>query len=173
MKIMNQKLDFFGFNNYRGDRIKSAGNTSEMIGDLPGSAHTAFFDKTEYWQVTPEVLYWGPKFFYERYKLPVIVTENGMSNIEWVSLDGKVHDPQRIDYLNRYLNELEKAINDGVDVKGYFVWSIMDNFEWAEAYKQRFGLVFVDYVTGKRTMKDSAYWYKQVISSNGGSLKSD
>lgn len=117
--------------------------------------------------MTPEALYWGPKFFYERYKKPVIITENGMSNSDWVNIDGKVHDPQRIDYLHRHIRELKKALFDGTDIKGYFTWSIMDNFEWALGYSERFGLVYVDYTTKKRILKDSAYWYKDVIKSNG------
>ena len=100
----------------------------------------------------------------------MIITENGLSNLDWVSLDGKVHDPQRIDFLRRYLLELGRACADGVDVRGYFHWSIMDNFEWANGYKERFGLVYVDYETQQRTPKDSAYWYKNVIVSNGQSL---
>jgi beta-glucosidase len=130
-----------------------------------GHALTAFR-----WPVTPEALYWGPKFYYERYKLPVYITENGMSNVDWVALDGKVHDPQRVDFLRRYLRELKRACADGVDVRGYFVWSLMDNFEWAEGYKERFGIVFVDYATQKRIPKDSALWYKEVIASNGRRL---
>jgi beta-glucosidase len=122
------------------------------------------------WPVTPEALRWVPRFYYERYKLPIVVTENGMANVDWVAQDGKVHDPQRVDFLQRYLHEYQRAAADGVPLKGYFVWSIMDNFEWAEGYKQRFGLVYVDYSTQKRTPKDSAYWYKQVIASHGANL---
>jgi len=81
-----------------------------------------------------------------------------------------VHDPQRIDYLRRYLLELDRAIADGTGVKGYFQWSILDNFEWAEGYDKRFGLVYVDFETLKRTVKDSAYWYSNVIKTNGEAL---
>jgi beta-glucosidase len=88
-----------------------------------------------------------------------------MANVDWISLDGKVHDPQRIDYTERYLSALQRAADEGVPVKGYFYWSIMDNFEWAEGYKQRFGLIYVDYPTQRRVMKDSALWYKAVIAS--------
>ena len=119
------------------------------------------------WPVVPESLRWGPRFLHERYQLPVVVTENGISLADWVALDGKVHDPQRIDFLQRYLTELRRAIADGADVRGYFHWSIMDNFEWAEGYQQRFGLVHVDYQTQRRTPKDSAWWYQDVIASNG------
>jgi beta-glucosidase len=100
----------------------------------------------------------------------VYITENGLSNQDWIALDGKVHDSQRIDFLHRYLRELKRACADGVDVRGYFQWSIMDNFEWAEGYKERFGLVYVDYPTQRRIPKDSAYWYQSVIESNGGCL---
>jgi hypothetical protein len=86
--------------------------------------------------------------------------------------DGKIHDPQRIDYVARHLVEYERAINDSVKADGYFLWSIMDNFEWAWGYRQRFGIIFVDYSTGKRILKDSAHWYKDVIKSNGAFLHS-
>ena len=86
------------------------------------------------------------------------------------SLDGQVHDPQRIDFTARYLRELRRAIADGTPVRGYFHWSLLDNFEWAQGYKDRFGMVFVDYPTQKRTLKDSARWYRDVIASNGASL---
>ena len=166
MKTICQPLDFFGVNIYLGMPSR-AGKEGKAEGvPLPlGYAMTSMR-----WPVTPEALYWGPRFFWERYKLPIFITENGMSNIDWVSLDGKVHDPQRIDFLKRYLLELQKASEDGVDIGGYFQWSILDNFEWARGYKERFGLVYVDYPTQKRVLKDSAYWYKDVIASNGATL---
>ena len=90
--------------------------------------------------------------------------------MDWKALDGKVHDYQRIDFTHRYLLELERAIDDGIEVIGYTHWSIMDNFEWCHGYKMRFGLIYVDYETMERTLKDSAYWYKEVIATNGESL---
>ena len=122
------------------------------------------------WRVSPEAIYWGPKFLFERYKLPIVITENGMGNCDWVHMDGKVHDPQRIDFLHRYLAELERSIDGGTRVDGYFQWSLTDNFEWGHGYSQRFGLIFVDYPSGKRILKDSAYWYRDVIASNGNTL---
>ena len=123
-----------------------------------------------HWPVTPDALYWGPKFFYERYGKPIVITENGLGLSDWVALDGKVHDPQRIDFLSRYLIALERAMQDGVEVDGYFQWSLMDNFEWQEGYRFRFGLVHVDYQSQKRTPKDSAFWYRELIASNGANL---
>jgi beta-glucosidase len=100
----------------------------------------------------------------------VIITENGVSSLDWVALDGKIHDPQRIDYTRRYLRELQRAGADGVELAGYFHWSLLDNFEWAEGYKQRFGLVYTDFETGERIIKDSGYWYRDVIASHGENI---
>lgn len=83
-----------------------------------------------------------------------------------VTEDGKVHDPNRIDFLARYLGELKKAAT-AADIRGYFHWSLMDNFEWSKGYSERFGLIYVDYRTQQRIMKDSAYWYRDYIKNNG------
>ncbi len=167
LKIINQPLDFFGFNSYQDVTVRADKEGNPYVVKYPeGFGRTAM----PTWNVTPKIMYYGPKFFYERYKLPILVTENGMSNIDTVFLDGKVHDPVRIDFLNKYLLEYRKAGDEGVPLKGYFQWSFLDNFEWAEGYNERFGLVYVDYPTGKRIMKDSAYWYADVIKTNGGNL---
>ena len=84
-----------------------------------------------------------------------------------VSLDGKVHDPNRIDFLQRYLRCLKKTAEEGTPVEGYFLWSLMDNYEWSKGYSERFGIVHVDYKTQVRTIKDSGYWYRDVIAGNG------
>jgi beta-glucosidase len=100
----------------------------------------------------------------------MVITENGFSAHDWVDLDGRVRDPQRIDYTRRYLRQLRRAIADGTDVRGYFHWSIMDNFEWQCGYRERFGLIHVDYTTLRRTPKDSARWYARVIATHGQAL---
>jgi beta-glucosidase len=161
-----QPLDFLGVNIYQGYPTRAGDNGQPELVEHPiGHAQTAYR-----WAVTPQVLYWGPKFLAERYQLPLFITENGMSSADWIALDGKVHDPQRVDFLHRYLLELRKACADGVDVRGYFQWSLTDNFEWAEGFKERFGLVYVDYPKQTRILKDSAYWYRDLIASNGESL---
>lgn len=166
LRDIQQPLDFFGVNIYSGRYVRAGKDGQpEFVPPPPGQAQSAL-----HWPVTPEALYWGPRFLYERYRLPIYITENGFSNCDWVSLDGKVHDPQRMDFTQRYLRELHRAICDGVDVRGYFHWSIMDNFEWAEGYKERFGLVYVDYATQRRIPKDSAYWYRKIIRTNGAAL---
>ncbi len=163
--LVSQPLDFYGYNNYQG-RI-----------DYPVDPYG--YDNYGYqgcpknifgWNVTPDSLYWSSKFLYERYGKPLIITENGYSQYDWVALDGKVHDANRIDFVHRYLLSLRKAIDEGIPVIGYHYWSILDNFEWANGYDQRFGMIHVDYRTLKRTMKDSAYWYRDVIKSNGSNL---
>lgn len=163
MDIICQPIDFLGVNLYQGTKL--AYDQVTMAKREPGYPATAL-----QWTIDPEVLYYMPKYLQERYNLPIYITENGMSNIEWKSIDGKVHDPQRIDFLNRYLLELKRAVDEGVDIRGYFCWSLMDNFEWNHGFNQRFGLVYVDYVTQERTWKDSAYWYKKLIETNGEML---
>ena len=169
METIRQPLDFFAFNVYFGAPTRAGKDgRPEVVPMAPGHPLTAFR-----WYVSPEVLYWAPKFFYERYKLPIVISENGFSGTDWVALDGKCHDPQRIDFTTRYLLALEKAIREGVPVRGYFHWTLLDNFEWANGTKERFGLIHTDYVTQRRTLKDSAYWYKKVIATNGKCLKAE
>lgn len=160
-EIVTEPLDFYGFNIYQGMEDL---NSTEEYGPYayPGSPKTSMD-----WNVTPEVLYWSCRFLYERYGKPIMITENGMSSFDWVSLDGKVHDPNRIDFLHRYLRSIKDAVSEGIPVLGYQYWSIMDNFEWINGYDKRFGLVYVDYRTQKRTIKDSACWYRDVIATNG------
>jgi beta-glucosidase len=162
MRLINQPLDFYANNIYNGQEYRADENGNpQQVEHKVGLGKTAI-----QWPVTPEALRWGSRFYYERYKLPFIITENGMSAHDVVSLDGKVHDPNRIDFLNRYLLQLEKATDDGVDVRGYFQWSLIDNFEWAKGYNDRFGLIYVDYETQQRIPKDSYYWYKEWIEKH-------
>ncbi|HEY3330560.1 MAG TPA: GH1 family beta-glucosidase [Capsulimonadaceae bacterium] len=165
--IIHEPIDFYGSNIYSSQTIAADPEGKPVVvAPKPGNPRTLF-----QWSRTEEALYWGPKFLAERYKLPIIITENGMSGGDWVAIDGHVHDSHRVDFLTRYLRALGNAVADGVDVRGYFHWSILDNFEWAEGYKHRFGLIHVDYETQKRVLKDSAFWYRKVILSNGASLE--
>ncbi|KOY54264.1 GH1 family beta-glucosidase [Streptomyces sp. XY332] len=99
--------------------------------------------------------------------VPVLITENGAAYVDYADPEGDVHDPERIDYLHGHLSAVHRAIADGADVRGYFVWSLLDNFEWAYGYSKRFGLVHVDFATQRRTLKDSARWYADVIARGG------
>ncbi|MBX3389730.1 MAG: beta-glucosidase [Phycisphaeraceae bacterium] len=166
METIHQPIDFYGVNVYSGVPVKIGANgNAEIVPWAPGVPTS-----TMRWPVAPKALYWGPRFLHERYKLPIVITENGMANLDWIASDGRVHDPQRIDYTRSHLLEFERAGADGVPVGGYFHWAILDNFEWAEGYKERFGLIHVDFATQKRTLKDSAYWYAEVIRTHGGHL---
>ncbi len=166
LKLISEPIDFYGQNIYNGKCVRMGGDGKpEIVKRYEGFPKTAI-----QWPVTPECLYWGPRFLQERYQKPIYITENGLSCQDSISLDGKVHDPARIDFLARYLRELKRAVEDGVDIRGYFQWSLMDNFEWACGYSERFGLIFVDYQTQKRIWKDSAYWYRDLIRENGDGL---
>jgi beta-glucosidase len=166
MDIIHQPLDLFGFNNYFARRVRM--DDEGKVEDVQGPDGPPL--TTMGWRVTPEGLYWGPKFFYERYNLPIVITENGMAGTDWVHLDGKVHDPARIDFLHRYLQQYLRASQDGVDCRGYFEWTFLDNFEWGFGYSKRFGIVYTDYETLERIPKDSAYWYRKTIETNGAEL---
>lgn len=161
MAIIQSDVDFIGLNIYAGPTVEDDNGYIKVIRQAEGHAVTGLN-----WLMSEGVMYWGTKFMYERYKKPIYITENGLSNKDWVALDGKVHDEARIDFLKRYLGALEKSQQDGADIRGYFQWSFMDNYEWAEGYRERFGLVHVDFTNGKRTPKESFYWYKDLIKTN-------
>ncbi len=160
LEIISRPLDFYGVNIYEGTRIKAGPDGEPVAIPYPAGHPRTMMD----WAVTPEALYWGPRLLAERYGLPVYITENGCATSDWIAKDGAVHDPSRIDYIDRHLDQLARAVRDGVDVRGYFHWSIMDNFEWAYGYTKRFGLVHVDFETGERTPKDSYHWFKSRIA---------
>ena len=163
---VSQKLDFYGFNCYQGTQDYPPPEDGYNNYAWQGSPKTGFG-----WNFTPQALYYSSKFWYERYGLPVLITENGYAGLDHVMLDGKVHDPQRQDFLHRYLLQVKRAVDEGIPVLGYQYWSIMDNFEWAAGYDPRFGLVYVDYHNNcERTIKDSALWYRDVIAANGKNL---
>jgi len=162
LKLVSTPVDFFGLNIYSGKECQAGEGGPEEIRYPDGTPKTMML-----WNVTPDCLYWGPKFLHERYGKSIIITENGMAGTDWVSVDGKVHDGARIDFIHRYLRSYKKAAAEGVDAAGYFQWSLMDNFEWYFGYSKRFGIVHVDYQTQVRTLKDSAYFYSDVIKTNG------
>lgn len=170
MELISQPIDFYGCNIYQSMAVHNRSDNNES--NYESNAYLGCPRTMMGWPVTPEVLYWAPKFLYERYKLPILVSENGLAAMDWVCLDGRVHDSMRKDYIHRYLVEYQRADEEGVDLMGYLYWSIMDNFEWADGYDRRFGLIYVDYQTQQRTIKESAYWYKKVIESNGEYLSS-
>lgn len=156
-----QPLDAVGFNLYDCPRVRanSAGEP-EVCPLAPGCARTGFN-----WPMTPEGHYYGPLFAYERYKLPIFITENGLSNRDWKQLDGRVRDPERVDFIDRHLGALNQAAAE-VPIYGYLHWSLLDNFEWNHGYRERFGLVHVDYTTFERTPKESFFHYRDLIKNS-------
>lgn len=166
MDVIRQPLDFFAANHYSAQYVRrGAEGLPEDVKPPPGAP--MFTTRTA---VMPEVLYWAPKFYHERYGLPYLVAENGLSTVDWVSTDGGVHDTQRIDQLQRYLRAYRRAGAEGIPLMGYYHWSVLDNFEFTEGYRERYGLIHVDFQTQRRTLKDSAHWYAEIIRTNGAAL---
>lgn len=166
MALISEPIDYLAFNCYSGSPVK-AGPDGKAVEVEHGHGIGNARGTLPWLSVAPEAVYWATRWQTERYQLPIVISENGLCNTDWVHLDGQVHDPQRIDFMARYLSAIERAIADGAPVAGYFYWSVLDNFEWAEGYKDRFGLIHVDYTTQVRTPKDSYYWYRDVIARGG------
>ena len=163
LATISQPLDFYGLNYYTPMQVRAAAEGSEMPFDqceIPGYPTTDFG-----WPIVPEGLREVLGQLRGRYPdlPPVLVTENGCSYGTGPDEHGVVDDQPRIDYLDAHLRAVAQAIEDGVDVRGYYCWSLLDNFEWAEGYTQRFGLVHVDYDTLGRTPKRSFDWYAAMI----------
>lgn len=158
-------IDFLGVNHYQ----------QVLVGDDPTggvarvSEEAAGIDRTSFgWSITPAALTEVLRHTQERYTagLPLLVTENGASFTDYVTPDHKVHDPERIAYLDGYLVAIDDAVAAGINVTGYFAWSFLDNYEWAEGYDKRFGLVYVDFATQERVPKDSAHHYASLITTH-------
>ena len=166
MQLIHQPLDYLGVNFYF-PRVTVPAARREGWDYLPFSEERESLTGMG-WEVYAPALRCLLHNFNRRYKVPLYVTENGCSVKEdAVSPDGKVHDPRRIDYLNKHLAVMHQAISEGVDLRGYFEWSLMDNFEWSWGYTQRFGIIHVNYQSLVRTPKDSYHWYAEVIKTGG------
>lgn len=163
LAIMAAPLDFLGVNYYQPDYAKAnpAAPFGVEMALIPDREYTAFG-----WPVVPEGLtqtLTGLKARYGDACPPLYITESGCSQNDVVGADGRVHDNFRIRYHEAHLEAVRDAMRQGAEVRGYFAWSLLDNFEWAEGYSQRFGLVHVDYATQKRTPKDSYFWFREFL----------
>ncbi len=162
--LFQQPIDFLGLNYYtrnvqRHDPLGFFGAATER----PPGVYTAMD-----WEIYPAGLYHVLREFHARYRLPIFVTENGAGfEDEKPGADGRVDDAERLLYLQGHLEMCHRAISEGVDLRGYLVWSLMDNFEWGFGYAKRFGIVRCDFATQARTPKRSALWYRRVIEENG------
>jgi len=160
-------MDFIGVQNYTREKVAHSGITP-LIWAKVIKADKRKVDITEMnWEVYPESIYEMLLKFskYKNFK-EIIVTENGAAFPD-VVVNGKIHDEKRSNYLDQYLTQVLRAKKEGVKVNGYFVWSLTDNFEWAEGYRPRFGLVYVDFATQERVIKDSGYWYSNFLANQG------
>jgi beta-glucosidase len=165
LKAIGSPLDFLGINIYTPLYARADGSPQgyAVVPHPPSFPRMA----SPWLFIGPEALYWGPKHAADIWKIKELyITENGTSSSDVPAADGRVYDTDRVMYLRNYLSELQRATSDGVPVKGYFLWSLMDNFEWADGYTNRFGLHYVDFATQKRTPKLSADFYREVIRRN-------
>ncbi|HEY8498470.1 MAG TPA: family 1 glycosylhydrolase, partial [Limnochordales bacterium] len=165
MRQIARPIDFLGVNYYsrqlaRHDPGEPLLEMRQVEGPLPKTAMG--------WEIYPQGLRLLLRRLHREYTrdLPILITENGAAFDDAVSPDGAVHDPDRVAYLREHLLELARAIDEGAPVQGYFLWSLLDNFEWAHGYSKRFGILYVDFETQARIWKDSAHWYRRVIEAN-------
>ena len=166
LSTISSKVDFVGVNVYAPNAYVRASEAAPGFVELPLQAshpHMA----SPWLKVAPEALYWAPRHVARLWDAKdIFITENGASAADKPAADGMVYDLDRVMYLRNYLMHLQRATAEGIPVRGYFLWSLLDNFEWADGYATRFGLVHVDYATLKRTPKLSASFYREVIARN-------
>jgi beta-glucosidase len=165
MQAIGSPLDFVGLNIYSGNYVR-ADNSAQGYSVPPQPAsypHMVF----SWLGLAPEAIYWGVRNVSELWKpAAILITENGCPSKDVVTQAGRIDDTDRLMYLRNYLTHLQRATSEGYPVKGYFLWSLLDNFEWTSGYSVRFGIHYVDYKTQKRTPKLSAAWYREVIVRN-------
>ena len=164
LEHISRPTDFLGLNIYTGRFVRAGKKGRPETLPFPPSYPVA--DAT--WLLhAPQSLYWGPRHVAEIYgEKAIYITENGAGYDDASPINGEVLDLHRRDYVRNYLRELHRSIGDGVPVKGYFLWSFMDNYEWEDGYQRRFGVVYCDFKTRQRTPKASALWYARVMAAN-------
>ncbi|CAN5508901.1 GH1 family beta-glucosidase [soil metagenome] len=165
LKIIASPIDFVGINCYTADFVRASTSPAgyAMVPYPESYPHML----SPWLRPGPEALYWAPKIAASVWNIKEIyITENGASSSDIPTPEGAVYDTDRVCYLRNYLTQLHRAVSEGVPVRGYFVWSFMDNYEWADGYGTRFGIHYVDFATQKRTPKLSAHYYRQVIVRN-------
>ncbi len=165
LAIIASPLDFVGTNVYQASYVRAdASEAGYALVPKPSSYPHMY---SQWLDIVPEALYWVPKLTSDIWHPKAIyITENGCSSEDHIALDGHVYDTDRVMFFRNYLAQLHRAVNEGVPVKGYFLWSLLDNYEWADGYGKRFGITYVDFGTQKRTLKLSGEYYKQVIAAN-------
>ena len=165
MKVIGSPLDFVGMNVYTPTFVRASGNALgfETVPNPASYPHMA----SSWLYIGPEALYWAPRHVSQIWNVKeMYITENGCSSLDVLTPDGQVYDTDRVMYLRNYLTNLHRAVSEGFPVKGYFLWSLMDNFEWADGYNLRFGIYYVDFKNQKRYPKLSAKFYRDTIAHN-------
>ena len=162
LSIISTEMDFLGINYYSSSKIEYDQDSELKFKGIDGGEEKTAMG----WEICPDSLYELLIRIKSEYtKLPLYITENGAAFDDKVTEDNKVHDIERINFVKAHLKVIQRFIEDGGNLKGYYLWSLMDNFEWSFGYSKRFGMVYVNYDTQERIMKDSALWYKEVINS--------
>ena len=165
LKLISQKLDFFGLNHYAPIYVAPNPSASLGVGEVAPPAGVPLTDAGL--EIAPAVLTEQLLEVQRRYhNPPIYITENGAAFPDMMGPGRSVTDPQRIAFLEGYIGAMHEAIRQGVDVRGYFVWSLLDNFEWNKGYSKRFGLVYIDYATQQRIPKASYVWFNRLIAAN-------
>jgi len=170
MEVINQPLDWWGFNYYFPETVLDDPSENAVFPATKSINSTSVSTRTDIgWEIRAEGMSHLLDTVYDRYDNlpPCYITENGACYNMEVNANGVVDDQPRLDYLEKHLTVLADSIDSGIPVKGYFAWSLMDNYEWAEGYSMRFGVVHVDYSTQKRTVKNSGLWYQELVGTHG------
>jgi beta-glucosidase len=166
LRIISSPIDFLGLNVYTPDHYVIAADNEQGFTLAPFPASFPHM-KASWLRPGPEAIYWAPRHVAKLWNVQSIyITENGTSASDQPAADGTIYDVDRIMYLRNYLTQLQRATSEGVPVAGYFLWSLMDNFEWSDGYEQRFGIYHVDFETKRRTPKLSASFYRETIARN-------
>ena len=165
MQAIGSPIDFLGLNVYQPFYVRADGSAKgyELV-----PRQTSYPRMASPWiAVGPEVMYWAVRNVSDLWHPKALyITENGCSADDVMTADGRIEDTDRVMYLRNHLTHLHRAVTEGYPVKGYFLWSLLDNFEWADGYSKRFGIHYVDFKTQKRTPKLSAEWYREAIRRN-------
>lgn len=166
---ISQRVDFLGINYYMRNLVCNQPDLPYLQSSLVNPHGESY---SEMWEIYPQGIHDLLSRVWQDYKpAKIYITENGTAVTDGVDADNRVRDPRRIQYIQDHLKEINQAISDGIPIAGYFVWSLLDNFEWAEGYSRRFGIVYVNYESQKRIIKDSGRWFARVIKENGFNLE--
>lgn len=164
LEIISQKIDFVGINYYNEPAVIWDETSQTKVRKAPNWQETTDTN----WPIVPAGFKRLLRYVHSLSPdLPIYITENGVAFNDKLEIDGRVHDKNRISFLQKHIKVIEESILEGIPVRGYFVWSLLDNYEWELGYSKRFGIIYCDYKTLKRYPKDSAYFMRDVMAGYG------